>query len=315
MLTAAHPVTSPIVWSAIRRSWPALTALAAVTALVAGCGAADIAAPAQAARYSTASGPIRIPYGEAPDNFGDLYLPGGGDNLPVVVMIHGGGWGQTHDLTYTGPLATDLTREGIAVWNIEYRRVGGAGGWPVTLTDVVAATDALVSEVQHHAEGRLDLDRVHVTGHSAGGQLAAWIAARATTSDPAAPGERPHVPVRSVTTMAGVLDMRRAADAGDQFVRNLLGGIPDGLPDRYHWASPITHLPFGVPVTALHGTEDRTVSPEQPRHFADAARSHGEHVEVIMLPGVGHGDFGRVDSSAWQATRAVLVERVTRADD
>ena len=108
----------------------------------------------------------------------------------MVVMVHGGGWLEDHDLSYFEPLSQSLADEGVAVWNIEYRRVGGTGGWPATLADVDDATDALATSVQEAAGGRLDLEQVHLAGHSAGGHLAAWIAGRHTLP-PEAPGAQP----------------------------------------------------------------------------------------------------------------------------
>ena len=135
----------------------------------------------------------------------------------------GGGWAQKSNLEYAGAWAKTLTPYGIAVWNIEYRRVGGQGGWPTTLSDTVTATNALAGIVQEKASGRLDLSRVHIAGYSAGGQLAAWVASRSQQGADA-PAPDLSVPVRSATIMAGVFDMTLAATAGkDRFVRNLLG--------------------------------------------------------------------------------------------
>ncbi|WP_226437857.1 alpha/beta hydrolase family protein [Rhodococcus yananensis] len=253
---------------------------------------------------------VRVQYGEAADNYGVLHLPGGSGPFPVVVMVHGGGWLEEHDLSYFEPLSKSLSDEGVAVWNFEYRRVSGEGGWPVTLADADDATEALATVVQDAAGGRLDLDRVHLAGHSAGGHLAAWIAGRHTLG-PDAPGAQPRVHPQSATIMAGVLDMSLAATAGhDQFVRGRLGGSPEDQPDRYLVASPIEHLPVGLPVTAVHGTDDRTVDPAQSTRYVEAARAAGDPAELLMIEGVGHGDFGNPDSSAWRAAKATIIDHV-----
>lgn|SRR5574340_160235 len=273
-----------------------MTALA-----VAGCAAIDRSA-------SASEPPIRVRYGAAADHFGDLYLPGGdATGLPVLVMVHGGAWQEKYDLGYTGTLAADLVPHGVAVWNIEYRRVGGGGGWPTTFADVDDATEALATVVQERAGGRLDLDRVHVAGHSAGGHLAAWLTARRTLAA-GAPGADPKLRLRSATIMAGVLDLKRAATTDhDMFVRSLLGGMPDEYPERYRIASPIEHLPVGLPVTALHGDADHTVSVDQSRTYVAAARAAGDPADLEILPGIGHGDFGRPDSPAWAAAKKIIV--------
>lgn len=258
--------------------------------------------------------PVRISYAADADTFGDLYLPpGDAGALPVVILIHGGGWAQKSNLEYAGAWARTLTPYGIAVWNIEYRRVGGHGGWPTTLSDTVAATNALAGEVQEKASGRLDLNRVHIAGYSAGGQLAAWAASRPNIGVDA-PEPALEVPIKSATIMAGVFDMERAATVGkDRFVRNLLGGMPSDYPDRYRVASPIEHLPIGIPVTVLHGQADRVVSIDQSRRYADAARVAGDRVDLIELPGIGHGEFGNAESPAWATTKQAILDHVAES--
>ena len=60
-----------------------------------------------------------------------------GGPWPCVVLLHGGFWRTGWDRTLMTPLALDLAARGIAAWNVEYRRVGQAGGgWPGTLEDV-----------------------------------------------------------------------------------------------------------------------------------------------------------------------------------
>lgn len=250
--------------------------------------------------------PIRLLYGpDREDNVGDLYLPdNGADKIPVVVMVHGGGWQQQFDMTYFDPISQAVADRGIAVWNIEYRR--GTGNFRDTLADVDNATEALANTVQEAAGGRLDLDRVHVAGHSAGGQLAAWLAGRHTL-DESAPGATPRIIPRTATIMAGVFDMARAANiGGDTLVPAFLGGMPQQVPDRYELASPIEHLPVGVEVTAIHGDADRTVSVNQSTAYVEAANAAGDTAEAIIVPGAGHSAFTDQGSVAWRTTVDVI---------
>jgi len=284
-----------------------LAAFLVTAALTAGCSGSTvhtpppIPTPSPALIPALADPPIRLLYGADEDNVGDLYLPdNGADSLPVVVMVHGGGWQQRYDMSYFGPISEAVADRGIAVWNIEYRR--GTGDYRDTLADVDNATEALANTVQEAAGGRLDLGRVHVAGHSAGGQLAAWLAGRHTL-DASAPGAQPKIMPRSATIMAGVFDMARAANiGGDKLVPAFLGGMPDQVPDRYRVASPIEHLPIGTRVTAIHGDADKTVSVNQSTAYADAARAAGDTVDVVVLPGAGHGDFTNSGSVAWRTT-------------
>jgi acetyl esterase/lipase len=118
-----------------------------------------------------------IAYGEDSLQVADLWLPEGGGLHPVVLMVHGGCW-QTEiaDRRIMNWIADDLRRRGIAVWNIEYRGVDRpGGGYPGTFVDAAQAADAIRV---HAARHRLDLSRLVAVGHSAGGHLALWLAAR-----------------------------------------------------------------------------------------------------------------------------------------
>jgi acetyl esterase/lipase len=247
--------------------------------------------------------PVVIPYAEGPHRFGELTLPGG-EVRGVVVVIHGGFWRHVHDLSLGRPLAADLAATGLAAWNIEYRRVGGGGGWPATFDDVAAAVDALAGPAQEAAEGRLPLDRVVALGHSAGGHLAAWLAARSGLP-PGTPGAAPTVILRGAVSQAGVLDLVDAAErgVGQHAVVDLLGGPPAAVPDRYALASPIARVPIGVPVIGVHGTADDRVPIRQTERFAAASGDRW-----TRLPGVDH--FAVIDPStpAWVACRAAVEE-------
>src|ERR1043166_8512394 len=125
----------------------------------------------------------RMAYGTDQLQLGELRVPEGRGPHPVVVVLHGGCWvaklGNLDEravaLDLVRPLAAALTEAGIATWNLEYRRLGNAGGgWPGTFQDVAHGTDYL----RHIArENRLDLNRVVAIGHSAGGHPAMWVPA------------------------------------------------------------------------------------------------------------------------------------------
>ena len=119
-------------------------------------------------------GPERLTYGDDPSQWADLYRPAGGAGTSrgVVVVIHGGFWKAEYGASLGAPLAEDLAARGWTAWNLEYRRVGNGGGDPATFDDVAAGIDLLAD-----VEG-LDLGTVLTLGHSAGGHLAAWAAAR-----------------------------------------------------------------------------------------------------------------------------------------
>lgn len=249
--------------------------------------------------------PVTLRYGPAADQRVDLHLPAGrASRLPVAVVLHGGFWRARYRYDLGTPLAADLANRGWAAWNVEYRRVGAGGGWPVTLTDVATAVDALATVGQEAADGRLDLARVVAIGHSAGGHLAVWAAARPGL--PAgAPGAGPRVLLVGAVSQAGVLDLARAATegVGAGAVDDLLGGGPGERPDRYALASPYARLPLGVPVALVHGLADDVVPISQSDRYASAARAAGDPVTLDRLAGVDH--FAPIDprTDAWATCR------------
>lgn len=251
--------------------------------------------------------PTSIPYATGAHRFGELTLPAG-DVRGLVVVVHGGFWRHAYDLSLGRPLAADLAAHGLAAWNIEYRRVGGGGGWTATFDDVAAAVDALAGPVQEAAGGLLPLDRVVGLGHSAGGHLAAWLAARPGLP-PGAPGAAPAVRLCGAVSQAGVLDLVDAAErgVGGGAVVDLVGGPPTAVPDRYALASPIARVPIGVPVIGVHGTADANVPLRQTERFAAASGDR-----AVVLPGVDH--FAVIDptTSAWAACRAAVEEILAR---
>ena len=222
-----------------------------------------------------------IRYGSSIDHEADLYLPTA-PRPAVVCLLHGGFWRMPYGRDQMAAIADDLVSRGLAVWNLEYRRLGAPGaGWPGTLDDVTAGIDHLAQLV---AEGiDLDLDRVTVVGHSAGGQLALWVAG----------AHSPRVRVHAAAGLAPVADLPRAYQlkVGGEVVRELLGGTPGQYPERYQAASPMAMLPLRVRQLILHGTADDVVPIDLSRRYGRAAEAAGDTVEVIELSGTGHMEY------------------------
>jgi acetyl esterase/lipase len=245
-------------------------------------------------------------YGADRSQRGDLHLPSGEGPHPVIVLIHGGSWQRRYGRAVMRAIAAALVMRGWAVWNIEYRRIGNGGGWPETFADVAAAIDRL--DGLHPA---LDLRRVDVLGHSAGGHLALWAAGRTglPTGAPGAIAGRARVPIARVVALAGVCDL---AGAYRQWhggaVRALMGGSPDRLPERYEVADPIRRVPLSVPALLVHGVLDETVSVNLSRAYASAARAAGADVELAEIDGEAgrHRAFIDPRGSAWKPVIAWL---------
>jgi acetyl esterase/lipase len=244
----------------------------------------------------------RIRYGDHSSQFADLYRPAGDDPAPVALLIHGGYWRAAYGLEHMSHLAEALRARGVATWSLEYRRLGGGGGWPSTLLDVAAGADALAAAAGPRG---LDLGRVVAIGFSAGGQLALWLIARARRPiGQPAPGGAP-LRLGGAISLAGVVDLRRGSELGLSrgAVDELLGGRPGAVPERLALASPFELLPLGRPQILIHGQLDQVVPIELSRRYAERAAALGDPVELVELPGTGH--FELIDPRRPQGVEVV----------
>ncbi len=241
---------------------------------------------------------IQLHYGSEPLQFGELYVPNGPGPHPVVILIHGGFWRARYGLSLMTGLARDLAERGIAAWNIEYRRIGDiGGGWPGTLQDVALAADYLRTIGPAYA---IDSQRVVAVGHSAGGHLALWLAARPyiPSDSLVRVGDTP-LPLLGVISLAGANDLKHVWQlhlSGDVAVE-FLGGTPNDVPERYAVASPAALLPLRVPQVLVHGTEDLNVPLVVSRAYARKAQEAGDQVTLIELPDAEH--FVVIDPHSW----------------
>jgi acetyl esterase/lipase len=235
---------------------------------------------------------LRIAYGRGPKQFGELRVPAGRGPHPVAILLHGGCWQSEYTLDYMKPLAARLAQDGIATWNVEYRGIGDAGGgWPGTFQDVVASAATLQSLATSQ---RLDPSRVVVVGHSAGGHLALWLAAKRRPAVPGAKRGAAGPALRGVVALAGIADLRdyaAAAGSCNQSVVPLLGGTALAVPGRYAATSPAELLPIGVPMRLILGSADPIVTQGHEERFATASRAAGDRVDLSLVPGEGHFDL------------------------
>lgn len=244
--------------------------------------------------------PRRYRYGPEPSQFGTLSIPASTGPHAVVVLLHGGFWHLPWGLDLMEGLADDLVPRGIAVWNLEYRRLGEpGGGWTGTFDDVLAGFDGLA---ELPGAGELDLTAVSVAGHSAGGHLALWLAAER------GPSASAPVTVTKALGLAAVADLRAAweQDVGGEAVEALVGGSPHQLPERFDRASPIERLPLGVRQLLVHGERDRVVPAELSRLYVAEAKRRGDDAEVLVQPKAGHMDVVNPRSKAWKSAASWL---------
>jgi acetyl esterase/lipase len=212
--------------------------------------------------------PERLPYGEDPNQFLDFRWAKSPARRPLLIMIHGGFWRSRFDLSHSANLCEGLTRAGYHTANIEYRRLGQAGGgWPGTLNDVLAAV--------RFARAHVDAPAA-VIGHSAGGHLALWLAA-----------ELPDLAV--VVALAPVASLRLGweRNLGNGAVRDFLGGSPEEVPERYAAADPAVR-PSRVARILIHGSADDIVPLELSRAYVASRSQDIAPARLVELPGADH---------------------------
>ncbi|WPO72463.1 alpha/beta hydrolase [Streptomyces sp. KN37] len=282
--------------------------------------ARDAAEEASAFSHPAVEPDTTAAYGAHPDQVVDFYAPRGDTArpAPLVVVLHGGAWRAPYDRWHVTPFADFLARRGFAVANVEYRRgssipaQGGkgpvAGRWPETFDDVAAAFDALPALVRK-ALPAADVRRTVVTGHSAGGHLALWAAARhLLPADAPWRTERP-APLRGVVALAPIADLKvaEALEVCGGASAQLLGG-EGRFEERLPYADPAALLPTGIATTVVQGREDIVVPQPVAESYADAAAKAGEVVGLTLLEAVGH--FPLIDPAADAC--AVVAEEIAQ---
>lgn len=233
----------------------------------------------------------RMRWGAEEWQFADLYMP---DNespfanehgLPCVMLIHGGFWKSEYTSELMKPIAEDLAEAGLAAWNIEFKRWNDeeTGVWMDTLSDVLRAWGQLA------LLPGIDIMRSMVMGHSAGGQLALLIAAKAERKPWLAIAQAP------ITDLVGA-DHAKLSDDGDA-VRKWIGCAPEEDESLWSNLNPVDNPPI-APVLLIHGEEDDEVPIEQSETYARIMNAKGSDVQKVWLPG-DHYSIIDVASDDW----------------
>ncbi len=245
----------------------------------------------------------RIMYGPDSLQFGDLRFPPGRGRVPIVVLVHGGCWRAAFDVAHIGHAADAITRAGFATLTIEYRRVGDTGGgWPGTFADVAQGLDFTRELARRFS--RLDTGRVVLVGHSAGGQLALWLASRKAGEqiDGAQIAKAP-IGVSGVVSLAGITDLRTYGSGigpCNMAVAELMGGTPNEFPMRYSAVNPVERIPVTVPLRLIHGTADPIVPLSQSQSMLESVRASGGNARLSAIAEAGHFDLIAPASRAWR---------------
>lgn len=269
--------------------------------------------PLELADAAVPAGARRIAYGDDALQFGELRLPATKGPHPVAIVVHGGCYLSRIDglepravaVDNMRPFAAALTVAGVATWNIEYRRIGDSGGgWPGTFLDVARATDFLRTLAKNND---LDLTRTIAIGHSAGGHLAMWLAARAKVPAGSEVFTRDPLPLTGALNLDGPADLKATLEVqesicGSPVVTQLLAGLPEQRPERYRATSPIELLPYGGRQVFLAG---RMFGAQVPSYEA-AARQAGENLQATAFPDAGHFLFIDPQSEIWPAILKIV---------
>lgn len=236
-------------------------------------------------------------YGTETLHVGEWFVPDGDAEATAVVLIHGGFWRKQYDRHLEDQVALDLASRGYLVWNIDYR--SSAVPWPATLTDVAAAYDYLM---RGRFADRVDHGRIAVVGHSAGGHLAAWLAARhrlpadAVGHDPEAQPPALAVPQTGVVALAAAAEQ----NLGNGAPQALIGGTPHQHPQRYQQADPVGMLPTGVRTILIHDRNDDVVPITQSESYVEAATKAGDDSSLVVVPG---DHFSHLDATSEACAR------------
>jgi acetyl esterase/lipase len=276
------------------------------------------AAPKTLADYLALDGPAptaKITYGIAPSQYAELFEPPGTGPFAVAVLVHGGCWSsRLGGITQMRGIAGALVHDGIAVWNVEYRRLDEeGGGYPGTYADMARAVATLAAQAPAH---HLDLHRIVAIGHSAGGQLVQWLAGRGRLPATSPLHEADPLPVHEIIGLGSLGDLRGQRERIQQVcgvdVSQLTGGPDAGRPDPFADTSAASLMPNGSHTTLIHGELDDISPPEVGTAYAELARRAGDAVETITLPNASHFDEVAVTSPAWSVILPVI-ERALHA--
>jgi acetyl esterase/lipase len=250
-------------------------------------------------------------YGDDPAQVADLWLPDGPGPHPTVLMVHGGCWQkEIADRTLMNYAAEDLRGRGLAVWNIEYRGVDEiGGGYPGTFLDVSLAANSLLEQ---GPELGLDVARIVAIGHSAGGHLAAWLAAQPNIAPESALNTGRTIPLTAVIISGGLADLKASAPVTlESCLRSIMSDLT-GPPDEqrldiFSDTSPAELLPVDTRLISVNGQNDRIAPPVLGRSFTAAVLAAGGQADYVEIAKAGHVELISPGTDAFE-TQAKLIK-------
>jgi acetyl esterase/lipase len=251
-------------------------------ALPAGAGALNNISFSSVLALPYANNSIKLAYGRDPLQFGQLYLP---DNktmakAPLLIFVHGGCWLNAYDIAHSNAFSLALAERGYAVWSLEYRRIGDAGGgWPGSFIDIQQGITYAQTELAGYA---VDTSRIVISGHSAGGQLA--LLAASQNESPAIVGV---IGLAAITDMVGYA---KGNNSCQKATAQFIGDTYDIAPEIYKQASAQQQRMH--PTTLLlQGSTDKIVPPSQ-------ASQSG--IPYKIVENAGHFDWIHPQTTAYK---------------
>ena len=165
---------------------------------------------------------------------------------------------------------------------------------PIDLDDVVAGVQHLTILAKLAKEYPLDLQRVVVIGHSAGGHLALLLGKQQLKG----------FSLRGVVSLAGITDLRFKGTACDENVLMLMKGSEA----MYDKGSPLKLLPLGIKQIIVQGNDDRIIPTEMATSYVTAAQAKGDDVRLVLIEKAGHFEVVDPQAAAWTTVREQILQ-------
>jgi acetyl esterase/lipase len=255
----------------------------------------------------------------------DVFTPKGAKNLPIIVIVHGGGWTANDEDIMRG-LARELTKGGkFVVASVDYRWAGKGDGDAAgnTMADLINDVFGGIAHIMEHAsQYGGDPTRIGVTGDSAGGHLSAaaslmpnMIGSRGFGKTPGVFEFMPSYLPKGKTVEQVRDDMMKAIKAAAPsygvFGAAMLNTYSSDPAADQSWKdaiAPLGHIPTAtersVPQFLTRGTTDPLITDAMVKEFVDALVKAGQRAEYIQVGGASHAFFDWKPDDTTKATFA-----------
>lgn len=242
----------------------------------------------------------------------DVFSPKRAENLPCIIIIHGGGWATNNEDVMRG-MARELTKNGkYVVFSIDYRWANNLDGDEIgnTMPDIIGDVFGAIAHIMEHAkEYGADPNRIAVTGDSAGGHLSAVAGTMINKIGEGGFGKTPGVfefmpsYLPKGKTISQIRDgimlaIKAAAPSYGVFDANRLNTYSKDPKTDDTWKAaiaPLSNIPLAteheIPHYLNRGTMDPLIKDEEVKAYVDALAKAGQRVEYVQIGGAGHAFF------------------------